>query len=562
MNSRFKVNLPLILSTILVLAALLFPRVLELGQFVTADEPLWLARSANFTIALLRGDFINTYQKEHPGVTILWAGAGGLLWQYPEIRRLAEKQSALDQRLTEYLRLRERSPLPILVAGRLFVALAVVIALSLAYLYAVRLLGLLPALLGFLLIAFDPFSIAHTRLLHLDGLVAALMLLSLLAIIACLYAWVRWGDLVVSAIAAGLSWLTKSPGLFLAPFVAALGVHALWSLRKSGQADWRAGFRRIIVPLTVWMIIALIVYTLLWPAMWVDPLGTIGHVISGATGYAVEGHDRAVFFDGAIFENGSIPDWRFYPTAFLWRATPVLLIGLVLALSAFLFRKRLAFPHERQRAAAILFLFALSFSIFMSLGDKKFDRYLLPAFGPLYLVAAVGYYTWLDSTRNFIATQPWSQSGRRANLLMWCSMVGIVLAGAVGTVISFPYTISYYNPWFGGSEKASAVMQVGWGEGLDQAARYLNGKPDANQLKVMSWYPDGPFSHYFVGRANMQEFPPDPQLLPKLDYVVIYTHQWQRQLPSAEFLDFFARLTPEHSVWINGIEYARIYRMH
>jgi hypothetical protein len=108
MNLRFKVNLPLILSTILVLAALLFPRVLELGQFVTADEPLWLARSANFTIALLRGDFINTYQKEHPGVTILWAGAGGLLWQYPEIRQRQKNNLPLDQRLTEYLRLRER----------------------------------------------------------------------------------------------------------------------------------------------------------------------------------------------------------------------------------------------------------------------------------------------------------------------------------------------------------------------------------------------------------------------------------------------------------------------
>jgi hypothetical protein len=310
------------------------------------------------------------------------------------------------------------------------------------------------------------------------------------------------------------------------------------------------------------LIIALIVYALLWPAMWVDPLGTIGHVISRATEVRCRGHDRAVFFDGTIFENGNIPDWRFYPIVFLWRATPVLLIGLVLALSAFIFRKRLAFPHERQRAAAILFLFALSFGIFMSLGDKKFDRYLLPAFGPLNLVAAVGYFTWLDSARNFIAKQPWPKSGHLANLLIWGSMIGIVLAGAVGTLNSFPYTISYYDSWLGGSEKASAVMQIGWGEGLDQAARYLNEKSDANQLKVMSWYPDGPYSHYFVGRANMQEFPADPQLLPKLDYVVIYTHQWQRQLPSAEFLDYFARLTPEYTVWINGIEYARIYRMH
>ena len=54
-----------------------------------------------------------------------------------------------------------------------------------------------------LFIAFDPFTISLSRLLHLDGLVSALMLLSLLAFMRFLYQSRRWLDLLVSAVAAG-----------------------------------------------------------------------------------------------------------------------------------------------------------------------------------------------------------------------------------------------------------------------------------------------------------------------------------------------------------------------
>ncbi len=78
--------------------------------------------------------------------------------------------------------------------------IAIVIAVSLAYLSAVRLVGLLPALVGFLLLAFDPFLIALSRLLHVDGLVSALMLLSLLAWLNYLYNGRRFVDLLLSAV--------------------------------------------------------------------------------------------------------------------------------------------------------------------------------------------------------------------------------------------------------------------------------------------------------------------------------------------------------------------------
>ncbi len=54
-----------------------------LDQFVTIDERKWLARSANFYYALAHGDLAATFQREHPGVTVMWAGTLGFLQRFP-----------------------------------------------------------------------------------------------------------------------------------------------------------------------------------------------------------------------------------------------------------------------------------------------------------------------------------------------------------------------------------------------------------------------------------------------------------------------------------------------
>jgi len=127
---------------------------------------------------------------------------------------------------------------------------------------------------------------------------------------------------------------------------------------------------------------------------------------------------------------------------------------------------------------------------------------------------------------------------------------------ALGT---YPYYFTYYNPLMGGSSKAPDVMMIGWGEGLDQAARYLNAKPDAAKFKVQSWYPDGAFSYIFDGQTINRDYPSNPEEMQRADYYVLYYHQWQRQLPSSEFIEYFDQQVPEHIIYIDGLEYARIY---
>jgi hypothetical protein len=64
-----------------------------------------------------------------------------------------------------------------------------------------------------------------------------------------------------------------------------------------------------------------------------------------------------------------------------------------------------------------------------------------------------------------------------------------------------PYYMNYYDPLLGGDRAAPGVMMIGRGEGLDQAARFLNSLPDARKLCVYSWYATGPFGFYFKGKT-------------------------------------------------------------
>src|SRR5215203_2976262 len=81
--TRFPRLMPLLLFVLLFLAALL-PRLARIDAFITADERRWLQRSADFLFALNRGDYAATYQAGHPGVTVMWAGAAGIMAKLPD----------------------------------------------------------------------------------------------------------------------------------------------------------------------------------------------------------------------------------------------------------------------------------------------------------------------------------------------------------------------------------------------------------------------------------------------------------------------------------------------
>ncbi|CAN5728018.1 hypothetical protein BH10CHL1_BH10CHL1_39320 [soil metagenome] len=545
--------------------AIWLPRGLQLGRYVTDDEQKWLARSANFYWALDHGDFAATFQREHPGVTVMWAGALGFLWRYAAYAHDAPGLVDWgDNDMDKILRAHGQQPLQLLAAGRVVLVLAITLTLTLALFYAITLLGRQTAIVGFGLLAFDPYHIALSRLLHLDGLVSSLMLLAVLAFLAFLQRKDQVA-LGVSAIAAGLAWLTKTPAFFLIPLI---GLTAL--LYQRGQlfnrSVGRAQLLRFLWPLLGWGAIALAVYVIGWPAMWVQPLSTLRYVFGESLAYATGTHLSQIYFNGRVLSGD--PGLLFYPLVYLWRSTPVVWLGLLLLICEWRWPSLdptvAAAADERagrKFTLAMLLLFAVSYGLLISVGIKKLDRYLLPVFAPLDLIAAVG---WLGLTNRLRLL---NRSFKMSFALP--VLVAILLVWQLGLALNtFPYFLTYFNPWLGGLTKASRVMMIGRGEGLDLVAAYLNAKPEAAQLKTLVTSTDN-LVYSSQGRLVTTSFMKNPALSASekmlrwltLDTAVLYVNDWQRQAAPTSFLDFFAGLQPEQSIQINHLEYARIYNL-
>jgi hypothetical protein len=540
-----------------VMLAIGLPRVMALGRFVTPDEYLWLSRSANFYYAIMHGDFASTLQVGHPGVTAMWAGTAGFLARYPAYRDGHQGQLN-PNKFDNYIKRKALtvSSLELLVAGRFFMVLTNILALAASYIYTRRLLGILPALIAFFLLAFNPFQIALARVLHLDGLSGNLMLLSVLA-----FLYYQRGQLfrhlIISATAAGLGWLTKSSALVLIPCIVALMFHDIWKYRPwHASLLWRYGRKAL-----AWFLIGAFVFVVFWPSMWVNPIVTLNTVFAQAQDYAQNGHSTALFFNGQIIEDGNIGiDYLyFYPLTFLWRSTPVTCVGLVLAVIFILSRCQLFEKPEKRQTLISLGLFAVLFTLALTLPEKKFDRYLLAVYPPLDILAAAG---WTSLTYYLIRGSKQSILRQSVFGLILFLVVGVQAGSALST---FPYYFTYYNPLMGGNRRAPEVMQIGWGEGLDQAGRYLSEKPWAGKLKVVSWYAPGCFSYYFEGQTRpfLESINLDENILwlEEADYAVVYISQWQRKLPE-NALEYLAKRQVEYSIWLDGLEYVRIYNLH
>ncbi len=382
------------------------------------------------------------------------------------------------------------------------------------------------------------------------------MFLSGLAWLSYLLTGRRKRDLVVSGVVAALTVLTKTPGIFLVPLV---GLFSLmeYVVHVVGQPNWHwsdfvrgKNLLRFVAPLVIWALIFVVVYVLLWPAMWVSPREVLREVTDISGDYAEQGHSSPVFFNGEII-NGDPGTW-FYPITWLWRTTPVVMLGLLLTALAFIVSNVVTKSKNVRFTALSIVLWAFFFIVFMNFGAKKFDRYLLPIYMPLDLLAGIGWaavIVWLTQSRT-----KWVARYAAPGVA-----VLVIAAQGIHTIPTYPYYLTHYNPLMGGAKRAPDVMFLGWGQGLDEAGRYLSEEVytdnPGDQPGVASWYPRGPFSFFYDGEtwSNRATW--------EADYSVIYAHQWQRELPSRRMMHHFNSLEPMKTFTIDNIEYASIFDM-
>ena len=514
------------LGTCLFLLAWL-PRIAVLDAYLTTDEGNWMGRTALFTRALRDGDPLGTYQSGHPGVTTMWSALAGLgperaIWLADYVRPdgLEKAPGYIDL-------LREgRRAFPVLTS------LAVVIISLLAW----RLFGPGPALLTGVLLALEPFFLAHSVVIHLDGMLTSYMTIAYLSALAYWGRGAGAGYLVLCGLATGLAFLTKTPSSMLALFVPGVAIVAS---RLRGRLSSLAHLRRLVLEGFVWGLLAGGLALALWPALRADFVGTLTSMV----GYteAVGGSDHENFFLGQPVGD---PGALYYVVAFGFRVAPATLLGLLLLVAMLVPVGPRRPPRHWYGLLAAMLSFAALFTLMMMLPPKKFDRYLLPTFPTWEMMAALGY--WLALWRLLPSRRGW---------VLPVALLVLGVAQALPSLRVYPYYLAYYNPLFGGGKAAAKSIVVGWGEGLDQVTAYLNSKPDADRLTLAGFYP----------RVLMAQFAgqvlPDKQYDPaEADYIVLYVNALQRDLANSLRTATRGRKA-EMIVTINGAEYARLYRV-
>ncbi len=518
---------------ILLFILALIPRALA-GRFVTVDEAdHWFPRADLFLRALQRHDWAGTNLIGHPGVTTMWLGTFGVL-----AHRLLTKlgfAGAHDTVITRELL-------------RLPVALVTALCICLAVPLLARLFGRRLALLAGLLWAGEPFLVAHSQLLHTDALLTSFMTLALLA--AMLAFRLDDGDiaperplrrrmLVASGVAGGLAFLTKSPSIVLLPMLGLIGLVGSWH----APGLWR---KLPILPLLAWGGVAVVVWFALWPAAWVNAAGAVMAIYRQVRYDGAEPHAYGNFFLGHAIAN---PGPLFYPVTVALRLAPWSLAGIVLAIPVLIRRG----SHRNRAALVLLAIFVLLFVAVMTVGAKKFDRYVLPIYPSVDILAAAGLLGLGRLLRRWTHRDAHPISRRSAVLLYG----GVACVLAANIAWYHPYELAYFNQALGGGAVAARTIPVGWGEGYEQVGAYLSSQYAGCDRPIAAW-----FGEVLVPYTCDTVVPIDTVLKPgQARYAVLYIDQILRNDIPQSIALLRGTQQPIYTIRIHSIDYAYIYEL-
>lgn len=506
-------------------------RATGLADFFTVDEALfWVGRVNRFGAALAAQDWAGTWLTEHPGVTTLWLGLAG---QHLATWLGARAWYNEIVPSVEYLGLL-----------RLPIALVNGIVVGVSYPVLRHLVSPATALLAALLWACSPFLIAFDRLLHVDALSASFATLSVLLLMVD----GRW-SLLGAGVCLGLALLSKLVALVLLPWAALALLAAALGAGPEGVPQherWRRALSGATRRYLLWLGIGVLTCFALWPALWADPPGAIRAALFESFQNGSEPHPIGNFFLGRPVAD---PGWGFYPLILLYRATPLLLVGLAAIPLA------LARPAPERRALLGLLGWALLFAIAISAAAKKFDRYLLPAWPALTILGAAGLVA-LGRYAVLLATR----LGTRADLVRRGLALAVVLLLVVDrAAASTP--MSYYNPLLGGGAAAEQTLLIGWGEGMEEVGAWLSARPDLGHGVVLTWL-DAVLAP-FVPLATQLE-PLSAEVLaredPPANYAVLYVRGVQRQ-ESADIQAIIRQTPPLYTLQRDGITYATVHQL-
>jgi hypothetical protein len=410
------------------------------------DSWKWKARIYNFGSGVFNLHFEDTIQKYHPGVTLMWIGTGTIKG-YNLFYDFVYKHPPIDNDI--------KTVFEINFVEKLGIVLVLATVFSSIYYVLFNLFGRRYAVIALLLLGLEPFYAGLSREIHLEGLMSAFILAS--------FVWLYYAAenkytnfaLFLSGVFGALAVLTKTTALIVVPFsFLVLFLHSLYASKKLGRS-----FSISLTPYVKWIMIFVLFFNLLWPAMWVTPSTALQTLYNGVVNVGIdEGHDQLYF--GKLLTN---PGLGFYFVVLLIKSSVYLLFGV---LGYFLFAAR-TFDKKSQRFAVTALLLAILYLLEISIPSKKIDRYIVPSMLSLLLVGAFFYEWLLLKAKKF-----------------YNIFILILFAPAILLFASIlPDYFSYYNPFTGGLKTGITVLEPKWLIGGKEVAAYFEKvKKDENLL--------------------------------------------------------------------------------
>lgn len=300
--------------------------------------------------------------------------------------------------------------------------------------------------------------------------------------------WYQSWPWILAGVVSGMAILTRATGLIL------LGVVGLVLILRVGtelqqQTSLTRTLRSAILDGSIWLLSTGATIFLLLPALWVQPAQTLEKLWSWSSNAATEGHENPTFFRGIHHDD---PGVAVYPAVLIWRTSPPEWLGIVLliVLGWWGWRKRKVISANGLRSIFVMVVFAFTYVAAMSVGAKKFDRYILPVFPIIAVLAAQGFalgMKWIEE-----------RGGRTWKRIAYATLALALVSQILSWNSVRPYRLDYYNPMLGGADRAQNTLQMGWGQGGDQVVEFLEERAGDDEITVQTSAVPSAFTYFLA----------------------------------------------------------------
>lgn len=495
----------------------------------------WYWRPLQFYRSLLQGDFEKTFQSGHPGVTVMWI-SGLPEYLYRRLTGFPANLDPWDQLPGYYI------PQSAIFTGWAPLVVLISLGVCLTYFLLKKLFAPGLALVAAIFVALDPYFLYQSKVLHIDATLTSLMMLSTLAFLVYLKIN-RRRYLIISAILGGLAILTKTPAVFLIPFVGlSLLVTNFSQLKESLTSRskiWAASVK-IFKPLAIWIAIALFLFFTLFPALWVSPRVTLQKYLNlGVKVPAFTPHEFQNYFLGETQVLKQL-GFKFYFLTVLFFTTPLTIISSAISVT-YLLRRRL--QKEGRKTIFLILCYCFFFLIMVSLTAKKGNRYLTPLFPMLSILGAFGFYQFLKELI----------PAHAKNKILIAAVSFLLLLNFGPVLLKHPYYGTYFNPLFGGHKIADFVFSIGdQSEGVKEAFDHMNQKENIENLRIACDMP----IYACTQNTKAKIFSINEE---NVDYLVFFRNKVVRE-SNKRVWDKYKNREPEKVVSFDGIPYVWVYK--